>query len=73
MMKAEGGDVRSHPVVSQLVWLRELGELMKSVDERVGTKLKKAVKQASKLPDLEDVLQEERPKKDAGLLLRNLN
>ncbi|CAE7777300.1 Utp3 [Symbiodinium pilosum] len=64
MMKAEGGDVRSHPVVSQLVWLRELGELMKSVDERVGTKLKKAVKQASKLPDLEDVLQEERPKKD---------
>ncbi|CAE7372230.1 Utp3 [Symbiodinium sp. CCMP2456] len=52
MIKAEGADVRSHPVVSQLVWLRELGELMKAVDERVGTKLKKAVKQAKKLPDV---------------------
>jgi len=54
MIKAEGANVRSHPVVSQLVWLRELGELMKAVDERVGTKLKKAVKQAKKLPDVEE-------------------
>ena len=52
MMKAEGADVRSHPVVSQLVWLRELDELMKSVDERVGVKLKKACKAAKKLPDV---------------------
>ena len=61
MMKAEGAEVRSHPVVSQLVWLRELDELMKSVDERVGVKLRKAIKQATKLRD-EGIWQLEAPK-----------
>jgi len=28
MLRAEGGAVRSHPVISQLVWLRELHELL---------------------------------------------
>ena len=44
-MKAEGGDVQNHPVVSQLVWLRQLDEHLKPLDQRLGKKLKKLLRQ----------------------------
>ncbi|CAK8998453.1 unnamed protein product [Durusdinium trenchii] len=48
MMKAEGSEVRSHPVVSQLVWLRELDDHLKPLNQRLNKKLLKAARQASR-------------------------
>ena len=48
LMKAEGGDVRSHPVVSQLVWLRELEEHLQPLNKRLDKKMQKAAKEARK-------------------------
>ncbi|CAJ1439478.1 unnamed protein product, partial [Effrenium voratum] len=50
LMKSEGGEVKSHPVVSQLVWLRQLDELIKPLDQRLKKSLHKAAKVAKKLP-----------------------
>lgn len=47
LVRAEGGDVRAHPVVSQLVWLRELHEQLAPLDKRLGSKVAKALEQAS--------------------------
>ena len=44
MLKAEGGDVRSHPVVSQLVWLRQLDQHLDPVNKRLRKKLHKAAR-----------------------------
>lgn len=46
LLKAEGGSVRTHPVVSQLVWLKELHEKVAPLDKRLKPKLKKALKAA---------------------------
>lgn len=55
MLKAEGGDVRSHPVVSQLVWLRQLDQHLDPVNKRIKKKLHKAAKgvKAAKVRSLE--------------------
>lgn len=49
LVRAEGGTVRAHPVVSQLVWLRELCEQLKSLDQQLSPKLKRALKAAVRL------------------------
>merc|ERR1719188_1717750 len=49
LIRAEGGAVRQHPVVSQLVWLKELHEKLAPLDERLGPRLRKARKAAAKV------------------------
>mmetsp|Transcript_66338 Transcript_66338/g.158702 ORF Transcript_66338/g.158702 Transcript_66338/m.158702 type:complete len:616 (+) Transcript_66338:52-1899(+) len=46
LLRAEGVAVRAHPVVSQLVWLRELNEQMQSLDAKLAPDLEKAVQSA---------------------------
>ena len=40
-MKAEGGEVKSHPVVSQLVWLKELDAHLQPLNKRLNKKIQK--------------------------------
>lgn len=60
LLRAEGGDVRAHPVVSQLVYLREISEQFQPLDEMLASKLKKAVKAAKEIPETL-----EKPRKEA--------
>jgi len=46
LLRAEGGDVRAHPVVPQLVWLRELHETLAPLDKRLRRKVSKTIKAA---------------------------
>lgn len=48
LLRAEGGTVRAHPVISQLVWLRELSEELKGLDEHLDPQIKKALKAAKR-------------------------
>jgi len=62
LLKAEGGDVRAHPVVSQLVWLKELQENLDPLDKQLGLKLKRVAQAAQKIkdePELQDTPMEE--------------
>jgi len=43
LLRAEGGAVRAHPVVPQLVWLRELHEQLAPMDKKLGKKMRKAL------------------------------
>lgn len=43
LLRAEGGAVRAHPVIPQLVWLRELHEQLSPLDEKLGSKVRKAL------------------------------
>lgn len=43
VLRAEGGAVRAHPVVPQLVWLRELHEQLSPLDEKLGKKVSSAL------------------------------
>eukprot|EP00928_Gymnodinium_smaydae_P060360 TRINITY_DN43_c0_g1_i1.p1 TRINITY_DN43_c0_g1~~TRINITY_DN43_c0_g1_i1.p1 ORF type:complete len:633 (+),score=188.48 TRINITY_DN43_c0_g1_i1:105-2003(+) len=52
LLRAEGGEVRAHPVISQLVWLRELHEKLAPLDKQLGPRLKKALKAAKSLAKL---------------------
>ena len=47
-MKAEGAEVRSHPVVSQLVWLKELDQHLQPLDKRLKKKIQKAAAEVRK-------------------------
>jgi len=49
LLRAEGAPVRAHPVVAQLVWLRELHEKFATIDKKLEPQLKKAVKHAQKV------------------------
>ena len=40
-MKAEGSEVKSHPVVSQLVWLKELDAHLQPLNKRLNKKLQR--------------------------------
>jgi hypothetical protein len=51
VLRAEGGSVQAHPVVSQLVWLRELQERLEPMDKRLAPRLQKALRAAIKLPE----------------------
>jgi len=51
LLRAEGGSVQAHPVVSQLVWLRELHERLEPVDKSLAPHLQKALKVAAELVD----------------------
>jgi len=48
LLRSEGGAVRGHPVVPQLVWLRELNERLAPLDKRLGPKLRKTLRAISK-------------------------
>eukprot|EP00445_Apocalathium_hangoei_P003416 CAMPEP_0203859604 /NCGR_PEP_ID=MMETSP0359-20131031/11944_1 /ASSEMBLY_ACC=CAM_ASM_000338 /TAXON_ID=268821 /ORGANISM="Scrippsiella Hangoei, Strain SHTV-5" /LENGTH=652 /DNA_ID=CAMNT_0050776551 /DNA_START=50 /DNA_END=2008 /DNA_ORIENTATION=+ len=48
LLRAEGGDVRTHPVVSQLVWLKELHDKAAPLDDRLRPSLRKALKAVKK-------------------------
>jgi len=52
LTRAEGGAVRAHPVVSQLVWLRALHEQLVTLDKRLGPQVQKAVRAAKIAPSL---------------------
>lgn len=49
LLRAEGGAVRSHPVVPQLVWLRELHEQLAPLDKQLSPKIGKALRIAKRL------------------------
>eukprot|EP00929_Paragymnodinium_shiwhaense_P109454 TRINITY_DN75882_c0_g1_i1.p1 TRINITY_DN75882_c0_g1~~TRINITY_DN75882_c0_g1_i1.p1 ORF type:complete len:629 (-),score=200.80 TRINITY_DN75882_c0_g1_i1:170-2056(-) len=55
LLRAEGGSVRSHPVVSQLVWLRELHESIGTLDKKLSKDVKQAVKIAGTMPSSEEL------------------
>eukprot|EP00927_Polykrikos_kofoidii_P072894 TRINITY_DN68972_c0_g1_i1.p1 TRINITY_DN68972_c0_g1~~TRINITY_DN68972_c0_g1_i1.p1 ORF type:complete len:639 (+),score=178.09 TRINITY_DN68972_c0_g1_i1:105-2021(+) len=48
LTRAEGGSIRSHPVISQLVWLRSLHGKLGSIDKKLKQKMRKATKAAKK-------------------------
>jgi len=60
LLRAEGGAVRAHPVVPQLVWLRELHEQLAPMDKKLGKKMRRAVLAAG------DVLQASETGPQAG-------
>lgn len=66
LVRAEGGGVRAHPVVSQLVWLRELTEKLTPLDERLGPQLRKSAKAAQKMPADEDAASTSRSSNSKG-------
>jgi len=53
LVRAEGGAVRSHPVVTQLVWLRELHEQFAPLDKELAPRLQKAIRELKKISKLE--------------------
>lgn len=48
LMKAEGGEVKSHPVVSQLVWLKELDAHLQPLNKRLNKKIQKVAREVRK-------------------------
>eukprot|EP00933_Yihiella_yeosuensis_P024914 TRINITY_DN19311_c2_g1_i1.p1 TRINITY_DN19311_c2_g1~~TRINITY_DN19311_c2_g1_i1.p1 ORF type:complete len:635 (-),score=214.05 TRINITY_DN19311_c2_g1_i1:72-1976(-) len=54
LLRAEGSDIKAHPVVSQLVWLKELQENLGEVDSKLSKKLKKAAVAAQEIPEDDD-------------------
>merc|ERR1719362_90184 len=53
LVRAEGGAVRSHPVVTQLVWLRELHEQFAPLDKELAPRLQTAVRELKKIGKLD--------------------
>merc|ERR1712066_921775 len=43
LLRSEGEAVRAHPVVPQLVWLRELHEKLAPLDKKLSPKVRKAI------------------------------
>jgi len=48
LLRAEGGAVREHPVVPQLVWLRELHEKVSPLDKQLAPKVRHALRSLRK-------------------------
>lgn len=48
LLRAEGGAVRTHPVVSQLVWLKDLHEKVAPLDTRLRGSLRRLLKNTQK-------------------------
>eukprot|EP00435_Cladocopium_sp_Y103_P063564 s1957_g25.t1 len=48
LMKAEGTEVKSHPVVSQLVWLKELDAHLQPLNKRLNKKIQKVAREVRK-------------------------
>jgi U3 small nucleolar RNA-associated protein 3 len=71
LLRAEGGAVKAHPVVPQLVWLRELHEQLAPLDEKLSKKVKKAVGVAKQVPQIVAALEEPNSKQGVSTTPRS--